>query len=257
MEDVLTEAEEMLASGYKELVLTGINLALYGSDLSGKIGLYEMAERICAINANGEYRVRLGSLEPTVVNAYEAVRIAQIRGICPQFHLSLQSGAARTLKDMGRPYTPGEYAEIVKELRKIDPLFSVTTDIIVGFPGESDADFEESLKFVQKMEFAHVHVFKYSKRPGTRAAEMPGQVSEAVKKERSRYMIKAAEEGAVSFLNLNKGSCRRTLIFGPDKSGRKTRGLTDNGIEVLLPAEKADYEPNSLADIRYLLYNIE
>ena len=248
-EDVLFEAEAALDAGYKELVLTGVNLALYGRDAGGGlVDLYSLIEKMCSIGAGGEYRVRLGSLEPTVIDAGEAVRIAGISGVCPQFHLSLQSGAARTLAAMGRAYTPEEYMGIALALREIDPLFSLTTDVIVGFPGETDEDFAESVCFVKQAGFARVHVFKYSKRPGTRAAGMEGQAPDAVKNERSRLMIQAADEGASRFLSLNEGMVRRTLVFGPDKSGEGMRGLTDNGIDIILPA--GGYESNTFADIK-------
>ena len=243
IEDVVSEAKGLLETGYKELVLTGVNLAMHDD-------LYGLARRICAIDTGGEYRVRLGSLEPNVIGADDAMRIAGIDGICPQFHLSLQSGAERTLKEMGRGYSPGDYAGIVNGLRGIDPLFSVTTDVIVGFPGESDDDFAESLDFVRNTGFARVHVFKYSKRPGTRAAEMSGQVPETVKNERSRKMIEVAEAGAAQFLKKNNGISRRTLIFGPDKNGRSMRGLTDNGIDVLLPCSAGVYNENTMVDIK-------
>jgi len=246
---VVEEAKRLLEAGYKELVLTGVNLALYGREGNSSAALFSLVEEICAIEAGGEFRARLGSLEPTVIGADEAVGIAGVRGVCPHFHLSLQSGAARILKEMGRPYSPGDFAETVLRLRGIDPLFSITTDVIVGFPGESRADFLESLEFVRQTGFAHVHVFKYSKRPGTRAAEMAGQIKEEEKNERSRQMIEAAEEGAARFLKQNEGQKRRTLIYGPDKTGRFTRGLTDNGIDVRLPAGSANLTPNSFEDI--------
>ncbi|MDR3363524.1 MAG: radical SAM protein [Clostridiales Family XIII bacterium] len=261
MDDILREAEALLAAGYKELVVTGINLALYGQDIaapapsaiSGRFaqdGLYELARRLCALAAGDEYRVRLGSLEPTVADARGAARLAALPGICPHFHLSLQSGAARTLEAMGRRYTPGAYEDIVRALRGIDPLFGLTTDVIVGFPGETDEDFAESLDFVKKIGFMRVHVFKYSKRPGTRAAGMGGQVSEDVKNARSRAMIEAAEAGAAHFLAENARQARRTLVYGPDKNRRFVRGLTDNGINLRLPAHKAGaYRPNEFAEI--------
>jgi len=233
-EEVVSEAMGLLEAGYKELVLTGVNLAMHDD-------LYSLTRRICAIDA-GEFRVRLGSLEPNVIGAEDAIKIAKIKGICPQFHLSLQSGSEKTLKEMGRPYSPEDYAGIVKGLRRIDPLFSVTTDVIVGFPGESDDDFAESLGFVRNIGFARVHVFKYSKRQGTRAAEMAGQVPETVKNERSKKMIEAAEAGAARFYEMNKGKKHRVLVYGPDSK----RGLTDNGIDVYL---SADHEPNSFIEI--------
>ena len=238
--EVLAEAEELIESGYKEIVLTGINLALFGQGEGfriqdvGDVALGTLVEKICGLP--GEFCVRLGSLEPTVVDAETAVRIAGVKGVCPQLHLSLQGGAARTLEKMGRKYTPEDYAGILEALRGLDPLFGITTDVIVGFPGETDADFEESLDFVQRMDFARVHVFKYSKRPGTKAAEMKGQVPEEVKNKRSKRMIEAGEESAARFLVRNEGAKRQTLIFGPDKSGKYIRGLTDNGIDVRLPA---------------------
>ena len=248
--DVVAEAKGLLEAGYKELVLTGVNLALYGRDITKKEPslLCSLVQQVCAIKTNEEYRVRLGSLEPTAISAEEALRIAGIRGVCPQFHLSLQSGCEKTLINMGRSYSPDGFAEIVRRLRSVDPLFSITTDVIVGFPGESDGDFEESLEFVRGIGFARVHVFKFSKRPGTRAADMRGQVPEAVKSERSRRMIETGEKSAARFLDMNTGVSRRTLIFGPDKSGRKIRGLTDNGIDILLPADPAHYAPNSFTD---------
>jgi len=249
-DEVLMAAGELLGAGYKELVLTGVNLALYGQARSSVVqsSLYSLAESICGLDSAGEFRVRLGSLEPTVIGAEEAAKIAGINGVCPQFHLSLQSGSEKTLKEMGRSYTPEGFAETVRALRAIDPLFSVTTDVIVGFPGESEADFNESLKFVKAMGFARVHVFKYSKRPGTRAAVMAGQIREEDKNERGRLMLEVAEESAVRFLDKNKGHDRRTLIYGPDKSGRRIRGLTDNGIDVFLPISADRYAPNSFID---------
>jgi len=235
VEDVVSEAKELLDAGYKELVLTGVNLAMHDD-------IYKLVESVCSIEKDAEYRVRLGSLEPNVMSVGEAVKIAKIEGVCPQFHLSLQSGSEKTLKEMGRSYTPEDYSEIVKGLRGIDPLFSITTDIIVGFPGERDDDFEESLDFVRNTGFARVHVFKYSKRQGTRAADMAGQVPETVKNERSRKMIDAAEAGAERFYQKNKGKKHRVLVYGPDSK----RGLTDNGIDVFLPVA---YKPNSFAEI--------
>lgn len=258
LEETLLEAKSLLEAGYKELALTGVNLALYGTDLppdaeGAGIDLYRLAKGLCALDAGGEYRVRLGSLEPAVVDARAAARIAGVKGVCPQFHLSLQSGAERTLKAMGRPYTPDDFEGIVRVLRETDPLFSITTDVITGFPGETDADFEESLAFVKRTGFARAHVFKYSLRPGTRAAEMPDQVPEDVKRERSRLMIEAAEEGSARFRADNLGKTRRTLIYGPDKSGRFIRGLTDNGIDVRIPvreyAAAGDLLPNHFEHI--------
>jgi threonylcarbamoyladenosine tRNA methylthiotransferase MtaB len=233
----------MLEVGYKELVLTGINLALYGQDLQGDgsfrsacngeadarkdgAGFYDLVTRICAIDAGGDFRVRIGSLEPTVIDAQMAVKLAKIKGVCPHFHLSLQSGCGRTLQAMGRPYAPDEFKAIVSGLREIDPLFGITTDVIVGFPGETDADFEESLSFVKSIEFTHVHAFKYSKRPGTRAADMTDQVSEEVKNMRSKLMIEAGKAGAQGFLSKSMEKPHRILILDTNGKTKRTVPLS-------------------------------
>jgi threonylcarbamoyladenosine tRNA methylthiotransferase MtaB len=197
--------------------------------------------------------VRIGSLEPTVIDAKAAVNLAKIKGVCPHFHLSLQSGCLRTLQAMGRSYTPEEFEAIVSGLREIDPLFGITTDVIVGFPGETETDFEESLSFVKHIEFSHVHVFKYSRRPGTKAADMPDQVSEEEKNRRSKLMIEVAGVGAKSFLAKNMDKRRRLLILDTEKKTQKTglnvRGLTDNGIDVRFVADQGEYEQNKFYNI--------
>ena len=244
--DVVAEAQSLIHDGYKEIVLTGINLALYQQN-SG--GLNDLVKRICEIDTGEEFRIRLGSLEPTVISEMDAVGLAEQKGVCPQFHLSLQSGCEKTLKAMGRHYSPADYENIVKKLRKVDALFSITTDVIVGFPGETDSDFEESLAFVKSIGFANVHVFKYSKRSGTIAAEMENQVPEEVKLLRSNIMSEAAAQCKFDFLEKNAGKVRRTLILSTGKDSSKIRGLTDNGIDVSLPAKSLDYRQNQFYDI--------
>ncbi|MDR1797713.1 MAG: tRNA (N(6)-L-threonylcarbamoyladenosine(37)-C(2))-methylthiotransferase MtaB [Clostridiales Family XIII bacterium] len=234
---VVAEASALLAEGYKEIVVTGINIGLYE-------GLYGLLGRLTGL-AEGEYRIRLGSLEPTVIGAAEAARIAALPRICPHFHLSLQSGCARTLARMGRPYTPEGYMDILRALRGIDPLFGITTDVICGFPGETDEDFEESLAFVERAGFSHVHVFPYSKRPGTAAAAMPDQVPKAVKAARAARLREAAERSASAFHEANAGVSRRTLILSYNAQKGAWRGLTDNGLDILVPPG-AGFAPNRL-----------
>ncbi|MDR3305657.1 MAG: tRNA (N(6)-L-threonylcarbamoyladenosine(37)-C(2))-methylthiotransferase MtaB [Clostridiales Family XIII bacterium] len=243
---IAREARGLIAAGYKEIVVTGINLALYGTDLKGARalsaagagkpadGIFALLSRLCSLD--GEYRIRLGSLEPTVIDASAAARIAGLSRVCPHFHLSLQSGSDRVLQKMKRRYTAEGYAEILAALRGLDPHFAVTTDVIAGFPGETDEDFSDSLSFVRAAGFAKVHVFRYSKRKGTAAADMPGHLPNAVKAERAAALAKAAEEGAAAFREGCNGTLRRTLLFGPDKGGRFVRGITDNGIDVRVPA---------------------
>jgi threonylcarbamoyladenosine tRNA methylthiotransferase MtaB len=233
-EAVLAEAAALLADGYREIVVTGINIALYGTDLGQTDGLYDLLSRVTDMTGpadSPEYRVRLGSLEPAVVDAAAAARIARLPRLCPQMHLSLQSGCARTLRAMGRPYTPSDYTAILNALRDIDPLFAVTTDVIAGFPGETDADFEESLAFVENAGFARVHVFPYSRRPGTPAANMADKVPEREKAARARRLLDAAERAQQRFFEANVGQTRRTLLLGGG------RALTDNGIDLRIPSE--------------------
>jgi threonylcarbamoyladenosine tRNA methylthiotransferase MtaB len=244
-EEIFTEARALLEAGYREIVLTGINLARYGADVTRPVNplndpgaqalpLYDLLKRLTALDAEYEYRIRLGSLEPTVIGAAEAHKIAALPRICPHLHLSLQSGSDRTLARMGRHYTTQDYREILFALRETDPHFAITTDVIVGFPGETDADFAESLHFVEHAGFAKVHVFPYSARNGTRAAELPEQIPETVKKARAAAMLEVADLSARAFLSGCNGVTRRTLSFGQDKNGR-LRGLTDNGIDVRIP----------------------
>ncbi|MCL2493283.1 MAG: tRNA (N(6)-L-threonylcarbamoyladenosine(37)-C(2))-methylthiotransferase MtaB [Clostridiales bacterium] len=250
--EILAEAESLLLEGYGEIVLTGVNLALYGTELREPDRFYALLSRLSALPADGEVRFRLGSLEPTVITAEVAAAIARLPRICPHFHLSLQSGAARTLTAMGRPYTPADFQGILKTLRSIDPLFGVTTDVIAGFPGETEADFERSLRFVEKAEFLHTHIFPYSVRPGTRAAEMPDLVPKAVKTDRVKRMTEAAKISRETFLKRCEGAVRRTLLFPSANPGGAARGITDNGIDVRVtkPAESPRRPYGSFIDFQ-------
>lgn len=190
-EDVLAEIRGMAEAGYREVVLTGIHISSYGIDLDGQsrewgklIDLVEMIQGIPGVE-----RIRLGSLEPRIVTEETARRLAAVPGICPHFHLSLQSGCDATLKRMNRRYTTGEYFSAVEQLRKVFRRPAVTTDVIVGFPGETEEEFAQTKKFLKDVGFYEMHVFKYSKRAGTAAAGMSGQVSEQVKTERSNELL--------------------------------------------------------------------
>ena len=186
LEELTREARTLAASGYREIVLTGINLSCYGQD-SG-LGLWDAVEAVCGLPE--VERVRLGSLEPEQMELPVLERLARQEKLCPQFHLSLQSGCDATLKRMNRHYTAAEYESIVNNIRGVFDNPSVTTDMMVGFAGETPEDFEESLNFARKIGFAKVHVFAYSRRPGTAADRMPGQVPNKVKEERSRQLMK-------------------------------------------------------------------
>ena len=182
------EARRLAEEGYREIVLTGIEISAYGRDLPGRPGLISLVEALC--QAAPGCRIRLGSLEPRTVTEDFARRCAALPNLCPHFHLSLQSGCDRTLRAMNRHYTAGEYKAACGLLRRYLPGCGLTTDLIVGFPGETREDFEESLRFVTECGLGKVHVFPYSRRQGTRAASMPGQLSQAEKAARSQQAIR-------------------------------------------------------------------
>ena len=184
----VSEARRLAEEGYREIVLTGIEISAYGRDLPGRPGLISLIEALC--QAAPGCRIRLGSLEPRTVTEDFARRCALLPNLCPHFHLSLQSGCDKTLRAMNRHYTAGEYKAACGLLRRYLPGCGLTTDLIVGFPGETREDFEESLRFVTECELGKVHVFPYSRRQGTRAASMPGQLSQAEKAARSQQAIR-------------------------------------------------------------------
>jgi len=184
----------------------------------------------------------LGSLEPNIVDARQAERIASFPLVCPHFHLSLQSGSDSVLVNMNRRYNAASYMETVEALRGIDQGFGLTTDIIAGFPGETDDDFERSLDFVRRVRFLHVHTFPYSIRPGTQAAAMPEQIGETVKKARARKLRETADYTRKEFLKSIEGTVRRTLLLETKPAHPGFRGVTDNGIDVKVPA--ATFESN-------------
>lgn len=184
------EAKALAEQGFREIVLTGINIGFYGLDTGQTLA---DAVRVCAAQ-EGILRVRLGSLEPERMDAETLKAFAACDKFCPQFHLSLQSGCDSVLKRMNRRYTAAEYRALAEQIHTLFPDAALTTDVIVGFPGETDADFEETCRFVQEIGFAKVHVFPYSVREGTRAAGFPDQVPQAVKVKRSARLTEIANE---------------------------------------------------------------
>ena len=185
-EDILTEVRGLAEKGYKETVLTGIHISSYGMD-KGKPALLELLKGIHGID--GIERIRLGSLEPRIVTEEFARELGKLPKLCPHFHLSLQSGCDATLKRMNRHYTTGEYYEKVRILRRVFGDPAITADIIVGFPGETEEEFQETKAFLEKIKFYEMHVFKYSKRKGTPAAVMENQVPEETKASRSNLLL--------------------------------------------------------------------
>ena len=178
VEEVVREVTDLAQNGYREVVLTGIHLSSYGIDFDGERHLMELIREVHKVD--GIMRIRLGSLEPGIVTEEFARELASLPKICPHFHLSLQSGCDATLKRMNRRYTSGEYYEKCQILRKYFENPALTTDVIVGFPGETEEEFSESMAFVDKVNFYETHIFKYSRREGTKAAVMDGQIDEQV-----------------------------------------------------------------------------
>lgn len=189
-EDILTEIEGLVKRGYKEVVLTGIHISSYGTDF-GQAGLLDLVKSIQEIE--GLHRIRLGSLEPRIVTEEFATELSKLSKVCPHFHLSLQSGSLNTLKRMNRHYTPSEYLKGVEGLRKAFVNPAITTDVIVGFPGETEEEFEETKDFLEKINLYEMHIFKYSIRKGTIAAKMPDQVPDAIKAARSDILLEMEE----------------------------------------------------------------
>ncbi|MCI9379440.1 MAG: tRNA (N(6)-L-threonylcarbamoyladenosine(37)-C(2))-methylthiotransferase MtaB [Dorea sp.] len=206
--DVAEEVERLSSNGYKEIVLTGIHLSSYGIDTGGSL-----QELICAIHENpGIRRIRLGSLEPRIVTEEFVRTLAGLSKICPHFHLSLQSGCDATLRRMNRRYTSGEYYEKCELLRKYFRHPALTTDVIVGFPGETEEEYARSKDFIEKVGFYETHVFKYSKREGTRAAVMENQVPESVKAKRSNELIELGRRKQAEYEETLMGTVQEVLI---------------------------------------------
>lgn len=191
LEDTVQETARLAALGVKEFVLTGIHIASYGLDMPGGPDLITLLEALDQVE--GVERLRLGSLEPSLLTEEFCARAARLRHLCPHFHLSLQSGCDATLRRMGRRYTAEAFAGYVSRLRTAIPSAALTTDIIVGFPGETEEDFRQSMDFVERMAFSRIHVFPYSPREGTPAAAMPNQVAKADKRRRAGEMIALGE----------------------------------------------------------------
>lgn len=200
--DVVKEVTGLAKAGYKEVVITGIHLSSFGSGT--EFGLADLIEAVHEIN--GIERIRLGSLEPQIVTEDFAKRVASLEKFCPHFHLSLQSGCDTVLVRMNRKYTIKEYTEGVNILRKYFSNPAITTDIIVGFPGETEEEFQTTLDYVKEISFSELHVFAYSKRAGTKAATMPNQITNAVKKDRSSKLIALGNEKTVEYINNHIGS---------------------------------------------------
>ena len=212
-EDIIKEIEGLVKRGYKEVVLTGIHISSYGTDF-GQAGLLDLVQSIQEIE--GLHRIRLGSLEPRIVTEEFAKGLSELSKVCPHFHLSLQSGSLNTLKRMNRHYTPGEYLKGVEELRKAFVNPAITTDVIVGFPGETEEEFEETKEFLENLRLYEMHIFKYSIRKGTIAAKMPDQVPDQIKAERSDILLEMEEKLSREYREIYIGQ-EVTVLFEEEK----------------------------------------
>ena len=238
LEVAVAQAKELAARGYREIVLTGIEIAGWGQDQPGKPELALLVEEIC--KAVPDLRIRLGSLEPRVVTEDFCRRLSVFPNLCPQFHLSMQSGSDTVLSRMKRKYDTARYYQSVELLRKFFPECAVTTDMIVAFPGETEEEFAESLAFIRKCAFADMHIFPYSRRPGTPADKMPGQHNNATKEARSRAAIALAEEMSRAY---REGFVGRTLeVLFEEREGEFYTGHAPNYIKVYARGENLHNE---------------
>lgn len=242
LEELREELRELAARGFREVVLVGINLTAYGQEWG--LNIADAAEAACEIE--GLSRVRLGSLEPDAMTPEVIRRLAALPKLCPQFHPSLQSGCDATLRRMNRRYTTAEYAAVCAGLREAFPGCALTTDVMVGFPGEDEEEFAKSLQFVTNMAFARVHVFAYSRRPGTPAAKAPGQVTNADKALRSRALIDACDRLRDAYARTFVGREAEVLLETRRQDGW-TQGYTREYLPVSL---KTDREAGTCVRVR-------
>jgi threonylcarbamoyladenosine tRNA methylthiotransferase MtaB len=245
-EEIFTQVRQILARGAREIVLTGLQTASYGKDREGT-DLSSLIKQIAGIKELE--RLRLGSLDPWAVNDAFVQAVSDFPALCGHFHLSLQSGCDQTLARMNRKYTVHMYAEAAERLRKAKPDTAITTDVMVGFPGETEEEFEQSLSFVKEVAFARLHVFVYSPRVGTEAAAMPGQVPAAVKKERGKRMRQLGEESENRFLQTQLNKTAEVLFEKHTaRSGGYLEGYTQNYIKV--KANGGKEWVNKVTDVR-------
>lgn len=252
LEDIITEAVNLISSGCREIVLTGINTALYDMEESFEenSGIFGVEKVVAALDRlEGDFRIRLSSLEPAVVNAEYVKRLLKYSKLCHHMHLSAQSGSDAILKAMNRPYGRKEYIDIVNVLRDFDPMYGISTDIIVGFPGEKERDFEESRSLISECGFCKTHIFKYSKRPFTKAAKMKGHIAPQVKNRRSDILHIAGRKAAVDFFRKNIGNEEYVIL--EELYGEKNiiTGYTGNYIKTYIKCDEGTRAENLINKI--------
>jgi threonylcarbamoyladenosine tRNA methylthiotransferase MtaB len=239
IEDVCEEVKRIVSTGIKEVVITGIHISSYGKDLPGKPRLIELLEKVNDID--GVERIRLGSLEPLIIDDEFVSRIKVLSKVCNHYHLSLQSGCDATLERMNRRYRTEEFREIVKRLRDNISEVALTTDVIVGFPGETDEEFNQTYNFLNEIKFSKMHVFKYSQRRGTKAEKFPNQVDGKVKEERSNALIEMSNKNEEEFAKQYLGK-EVEVLFEREHDGHTTNYL---GVE-----SEESHTPNEISKVK-------
>lgn len=250
---VIKEIKALVNNGVKEVVLTGIHIASYGKDFKENITLIDLIEEIN--NIDGIERIRLGSLEPTIINEEFVDRLSKLDRVCHHFHLSLQSGCNATLKRMNRRYTTEEFKKVVELLRKTYVDVILTTDIIVGFPGETEEEFNNTYEFLKEIKFYKMHIFKYSRRKGTKADLMNKQVPSQIQEQRSKLLLQLSDINQEEYNKKYIGKILEVLI--EEKEGEYIKGHTENYLLVKAKSQEIEKYHNQLVEIKVLGNNKE
>jgi len=233
-ENVIQEVKELALKGFKEVVITGIHVASYGKDLKNGYSLIDLLEEINKIE--GIERVRLGSIEPLLISEEFIQRFAKLDKMCHHFHLSLQSGCDETLKRMNRRYTTVEFKEITDRIRRYFDDSILTTDVIVGFPGETEEEFQSTYKFLEEIKFYKMHIFKYSVRKGTKAENLPNQVAPEVKEQRSNLLLELSDKNEIEYLDSYIG--KEVTVLFEERNQDCFKGFTSNYIKVMVKSNE-------------------
>ena len=242
LENIINEVESIVLNGIKEVVITGIHIASYGKDFKENIGLIDLLEELNKVE--GLERIRIGSLEPVIITDEFIERMSKLNKICEHFHLSLQSGCDSTLKRMNRRCTTNEFEDVVKRIRNKYNNAILTTDIIVGFPGETEEEFEQTYEYLKKIAFYKMHIFKYSPRKGTKAATMPNQVDGSIKELRSKKLLELSDNNEKMYNEEYIG--KNVEVLFEEKDGEYYKGHTKNYIQVWSKGEELD---NKIVDV--------
>ncbi len=246
-ENIIAEIEKIAKNGIKEVVITGIHVASYGKDFKEKeYRLIDLLEDINKIE--GIKRIRLGSIEPLLITKEFVQRLSKLEKICEHFHLSLQSGNDETLKRMNRRYTTSQFREIVEILRNTYPNVNLTTDIIVGFPGETEEEFNKTYKFLEEIKFYKMHIFQYSQRKGTKAADMPNQVQPNIKEKRSKMLLELSDENEAKYNSEYIGK-QVEVLWEEEKQG-VCKGHTSNYVLVEQKVDEKNSKENTMEIVK-------